>query len=105
MDDETRVRSELVRQQQDARATINRGVMMLAMVPLTILGAIVLALTVHSVTATVIAFLGAATYALIGSIGGLALMTSGAVDHRRMGKQLRELDAPRQLPAARVVVR
>jgi hypothetical protein len=105
VDDETRVRGELVRQQQDARATIHRGVVMLAMVPLTILGAIVLALTVHSVTATVLAFLGTAAYALIGSIGGLAMMTSGAVDHRRIGKQLRDLDAPRQLPTARVVVR
>lgn len=105
MDDETRVRSELVRQQREARAVINRGMVMLAIVPLSFLGAIVLALTVQSVTATVLAFLGAATYALVGCIGGLAMMTSGAVDHRRLGKQLRELDAPHQLPPARVVMR
>ena len=99
------MRAELVRQQQEARGTINRGIVMIALVPLVILGAIGVAIGIGSVTAAVLALLGAGTYALIGSIGGLAMLASGAVEHRRVGKMLRDIDEPRQLPAARVVLR
>lgn len=105
MDRDLVVRAELERQQQDARGTINRGVILLALVPLVILGALGVAVGIGSVTAAVLALLGAATYALIGSIGGLAMIASGAVDHRRISKLLRDIDEPRQLPAARIVIR
>ena len=105
MNPETRLRAELVSAQQDARGSIHRGVIMLALVPLVLLGAVGIAIGLGSTTATVLAILGAATYTLIGSIGGLAMLTSGAFEHRRLTKELRAIDAPRQLPAARVVVR
>ena len=94
-----------MRQQLDARSTISRGIVLLALVPLVILVAIGLAVGIGSVTAAVLALLGAATYALVGSIGGLAMMTSGAVESRRITKMLRDIDDPRRLPAARVIVR
>jgi hypothetical protein len=105
VDHETLVKAELVRQQQDARGTINRGIVMLAMIPLVILGAIGAAFAIGSTTGTVLALLGAVAYALLGGIGGIAMLASGAVEHRLITKQLREIDQPRQLPAARVIVR
>lgn len=105
VDQDLIVRAELVRQQEDARVTINRGIVLVAMVPLVILGAIFAAISVGSATAAVVAVLGAGAYAFVGAIGGIAMMTSGAVEHRRIARQLREIDEPRQLPAARLVVR
>ncbi len=105
MTPETRLRAELVRAQQDARSTIHRGVLLIALVPLVLLGAVCIGIGLGSTAATVLAILGAATYTLIGSIGGLAALTAGAFEHRRITKELRAIDAPRQLPAARVIMR
>jgi hypothetical protein len=55
--------------------------------------------------APVLALLGALAYTVVGSIAGFAKLASGTLDYRRAGKQLRELDAVRQLPEARIVAR
>ncbi len=42
---------------------------------------------------------------LICPIAGASMIVGGAVEHRRISKQLREMDPARLLPAARLVVR
>jgi len=105
VDQDLIVRAELARQQEAARVTINRGIVVLAMVPLVLLAAAFAAIAINSATAVLLAILGAGAYVFVGAIGGIALITSGAIEHRRIAKQLRAIDEPRQLPAARLVVR
>ena len=97
-------RNRLVRAQNEARSTIHRGVMMIAFIPIFAVVALIAAFVISPVVA-VMGFTLAAAYALIGGIGGIAVITAGITDHRKATRELRAFDAPRQLPAARVVLR
>jgi hypothetical protein len=98
------VRAELSRQQEDARTRINRGIVLVAVVPLVILIAVFAAVQLGGL-GMLVSLLSAVAYTLIGTIGGVAMIASGAVDHRRISKQLDDYVNVRQLPAARVVIR
>jgi hypothetical protein len=98
------VRAELSRQQDDARTRINRGIVLVAVVPLVILISVFAAVQLGGL-GMLVSLLSAVAYTLIGTIGGVAMIASGAVDHRRIGKQLDDYVNVRQLPAARVVIR
>jgi uncharacterized membrane protein HdeD (DUF308 family) len=98
------VRAELVRTQLEARTTIHRGVALIAAVPLVLIAGILAALALGGFSAFM-SILLAGTYMLIGGIAGIASIAAGLAEHRRSARQLRELDAARQLPAARIVIR
>lgn len=98
------LRAELVRTQQDARALIQRGVIMIALVPALLAVGVVGLLSLSSYPG-VITLLAAAGYALFGGIGGLAATAAGLADHRRSTKELRAFDASYTLPEARLVRR
>jgi hypothetical protein len=100
----TVVREELERQREDARAKINRGIVMIAVVPLVILIAVIAAIQLGGL-GLLVSLLSAVAYTLIGTVGGVAMIASGAVEHRRAGKQLDDYVNVRQLPEARVVIR
>jgi hypothetical protein len=97
-------RNRLVRAQNEARGTIHRGVMLIAFIPIIAVVSLISAFVISPVVA-VMGFVLAAAYALIGGIGGIAVIAAGVTDHRKATRLLRTFDAPRQLPAARVVVR
>jgi hypothetical protein len=99
------VRAELARQADEARKKINRGVIMIAVVPLVIIVALTMASLFGGVLGLVVPLLSAVAYTLIGTVGGVAMIAAGVVDQRRAGKQLDDYDNVRQLPAARVVIR
>jgi hypothetical protein len=99
------VRVELVRRHETARGSIRRGVVLIALVPLALVCGVLGALISPPGVAPVLALLGALAYTVIASIVGIAKLARGTIDYRRAGQQLRELDAQRQLPEARVVVR
>jgi hypothetical protein len=98
------VRAELARLQEEARVSIRRGVVLIAVVPLVLIASVIAALMLGGFGAF-LSILLAATYMLIGSIAGMASIAGGVAEHRRSARKLRELDAMRQLPEARVVVR
>lgn len=104
--DETRLalRAELVRNRQDARATIHRGVTLIGLVPVVLVGAVVAALGLGAFGAFA-SLLIAAAYTLVGGIAGLASIAGGIADYRRSGRDLEALDATHQLPAARLLKR
>jgi hypothetical protein len=104
-DREQLVRQELGKQQESARVTLNRGIVLLALVPLVIILAVVGALLIETLGAVMLAVCGGALYCLVAGIGGIAMITSGAVELRRVNRELEALDEPYRLPAARVVVR
>ena len=85
-------------------ATINRGVALIGLVPVVLVGAVVAALGLGAFGAF-ISLLMAAAYTLVGGIAGLASIAGGIADYRRSGRELRALDATHQLPEARVVRR
>jgi hypothetical protein len=97
-------RNRLVRAQDEARSTIHRGVMLIAFIPILAVVALITAFVINPIVA-VMGFIVTAAYGLIGGIGGIAVIAAGITDHRKATKELRAFDAPRQLPAARVVVR
>jgi len=97
-------RDKLVRAQKDARQTIDRGVLLLALVPVVAAIVIVFVLA-FGVSSTFFLLLLAGAYTLVGGIGGIALIASGGTQSRRLGRELRAIDERRQLPAARVVKR
>jgi hypothetical protein len=103
-DPDRATRNRLVRAQDDARGTIHRGVMLIALIPIMLLAAVLAAVVIGPLGA-VMAFIIAAAYALVGSIGGIAAIAAGVTDHRKATKELRAFDAPRQLPMARLVQR
>jgi hypothetical protein len=78
--------------------------MLIALIPIMLLAAILAAIVIGPLGA-VMAFIIAAAYALVGSIGGIAAIAAGMTDHRKATKELRAFDAPRQLPMARLVQR
>jgi hypothetical protein len=97
-------RGKLVRAQKDARQTFDRGVLLLALVP--VIATIVLVFVLaFGASSTFFLMLLAGAYALVGGIGGIAMIASGGTQSRRLGRQLRAIDERRQLPAARVVKR
>ncbi len=98
------MRSELQRQQEDARTRINRGIVMIAVVPLVIVVAVLIAIQLGGL-GLLVSLLSAVAYTLIGTVGGVAMIAAGAVEHRRIGKQLHDYDHVRQLPEARLVIR
>lgn len=98
------VRTELVRLQEEARVSIRRGVVLIAVVPVVLIASAIAATVVGGFGAF-LSLLAAATYMLIGSIAGMASIAGGVAEHRRSARKLRELDARRQLPPARLVVR
>jgi hypothetical protein len=99
------VRAELSRQQDEASKKVTRGVVLIAVVPLVILAAVLLASVFEGAFGLVVPLLSAVAYTLIGTVGGVAMIAAGAVESRRIGKQLDDYDNVRQLPAARVVIR
>ena len=98
------VRAELVRTQQEARTTIHRGVALIAAVPLVVIAGVIAALALGGFPAFM-SILLAGTYMLIGGIAGVASIAAGFAEHRRTTRQLRDLDATRQLPEARLILR
>jgi hypothetical protein len=98
------MRAELLRQQEDARKKVYRGIVMIALVPLVIILSLLVALQFGGL-ALLVALLSGAAYTLIGSVGGIVMIGSGAVEHRRVGKQLHDYEHVRRLPEARIVVR
>jgi hypothetical protein len=98
------VRSELVRQQKDARSTIYRGVLLIAMVPVVVVVAVITALFLGGVP-SVIAILAGAVYALIGGVAGVGTIIAGGLEYRRLGKQVHDYDHVRHLPEARLIER
>jgi len=105
VDDPDRVtRNRLVRAQDDARVTIHRGVMLIALIPIILIAAVLAAFAIGPLAA-VMAFIVAAAYGLVGGVGGLAAIAAGMTDHRKATRELRAFDAPRQLPQARLVQR
>jgi hypothetical protein len=101
-DDVVIVRRELERQQDDARVTIRRGIVLIGLVPLVLAVAIFSAFSLGGMAALMALLCGGA-YMLIGTIAGLATLTGGLVDHRRVTRELCDYDRARQLPVARVV--
>lgn len=97
-------RGKLVRARKDARRTIDRGVVLLALVPVVIAIVLVVVLA-FGVGSSFSLLLLAGAYTLIGTIGGIAMVASGGAESRRLGRELRAIDERRQLPAARVVKR
>lgn len=99
-----RVQAELEVQLEGARRKINRGIVVIALVPLVIAMALVCALALGDVGILVSIVFGLG-YTLIGTVAGVAMIAGGAVEHRRISKELRDVDPAHLLPAARVVVR
>ena len=93
-----------MRAQNDARVTIHRGVVLIALIPAITIASVVAAFVIGPIGA-LMAILFAVAYALVGGIGGIASIAAGLTDHRRATRELRAIDAPRQLPVARVVHR
>jgi hypothetical protein len=98
------VRAALVRTRQEARLSIHRGVALIAVIPIVLIAALVVAFAVGGLGAF-LSILLAGIYMLVGGIGGVAFIVGGLADHRRSTRELRGIDERRQLPAARVVVR
>ena len=96
------VRAELVRSQDEARMSISRGVAMIGIVPLVVIGAVIAGFALGGFGAF-LAFLVAAAYTLVGSIAGIASIVGGIADHRRCARELRSLDDIRKLPEARLL--
>jgi hypothetical protein len=99
------VRAELLRQKDDARSTIYRGLALIGLVPLVIAAAIIAAFALMSSVYALLVLLVGAAYTLIGGVAGIATMIAGGFEYRRIGKQLHDYDHVRQLPEARLVVR
>jgi hypothetical protein len=97
-------RGKLVRAQKDARQTIDRGVLLLALVPV-VLAIMLVVVLAFGVGSSFSLLLLAGAYTLIGGIGGISMIASGSTESRRLGRELRAIDERRQLPAARVVKR
>jgi hypothetical protein len=98
------VQAELEVQLEATRRRINRGIVVVALVPLVLAMALVTALALGDIGILVGAVFGIG-YTLIGTIAGIAMIAGGAVEHRHISKQLREVDPANLLPAARVVIR
>ncbi len=98
------VQAELATQLEATRRRINRGIVVVALVPLVLAMALVIALALGDIGILVGVVFGVG-YTLIGTVAGIAMIAGGAVEHRRISKQLREVDPANLLPAARVVVR
>ena len=98
------VRTELIRVQQDARQAIHRGVALIAVVPVMLVGAVMAALLIGGF-AGFMAVLVAIAYMFVGSIAGVAWIIGGVADHRRAARELRGIDDLRKLPEARIVQR
>lgn len=96
------MRAELARTRGEARVSIYRGVAMIAVVPLVVIGAAIAAFALGGFGAF-LAFLVAASYTLVGSIAGIASILGGIADHRRCSRELRGLDELRRLPEARLL--
>jgi hypothetical protein len=96
------IRAELERTRGEARLSIYRGIAMIAVVPLVVIGAAIAAFALGGFGAF-LAFLIAASYTLIGSVAGLASILGGIADHRRCARELRGLDEMRRLPEARLL--
>lgn len=98
------VQAELEVQLEATRRRINRGIVVIAMVPLVLAMSLVTALALGNVGLLVGLVFGVG-YLLVGTIAGIAMIAGGAVEHRHISKQLREVDPAHLLPAARVIVR
>jgi hypothetical protein len=97
-------RNRLVRAQNEARGTIHRGVMLIAFIPIFAVVSLIAAFVINPILA-LMGFVVAVAYGFIGGIGGIAVIAAGVTDHRKATRELRAFDAPRQLPAARLVQR
>ncbi|HSD90638.1 MAG TPA: hypothetical protein VLB44_24105 [Kofleriaceae bacterium] len=97
-------RGKLVRAQKDARQTLDRGVLLLGLVPVVASVVLVFVLAFGASSMFFLLILAGA-YTLVGGVGGIALIASGGTLSRRLGRELRAIDERRQLPAARVVKR
>lgn len=84
---------------------MRRGVVALGLVPIIAFVATGVAVAAYGSYVMAIAVLAGGLYTMFGSLYGLAMLTAGGVEHQRAAKMLRDHDARRQLPAARVVVR
>jgi hypothetical protein len=101
--DDAAKRNQLVRARDDSRATIYRGVTLLALVPVVVIAAAISAAVIGPVG--IFALILAAAYGLVGGIGGVATIVAGVSGHRKARRELRAFDAPRQLPVARLLER
>jgi Flp pilus assembly protein TadB len=88
----------LLEQQRDAQAMANRGLVAVALVPISIVGGIMSAMWLDSFMPIVIA----ALYATLGGCLGLLWLIAGFVRSRNAKRELRELDESR-LPKARLL--
>lgn len=98
------MRLKLLRAQADARHSIDRGVVMLAMVPIAVVGGLFAAL-ILGIIGGLVAVVLALAYAMIGGIGGIAMIVTGTMAFRHTRRELAKLGEPLQLPAARVIIR
>jgi len=98
-------RGDLEQRRSEARRTVRRGVLALVSVPLVAFAAVGAAFGSGVPAVAILAFMTAGLYCLLASLYGLAMIMSGGIDDRRIAKLLRDHDARRQLPEARLVVR
>lgn len=104
MDDDRRLalRADLLRTSEVGRKTWQRGVVLIALVPAVLSGAVIALFGIGGLLGA-LALIFAGLYTFVGGITGLALFAGGVAEHRHSTKQLKALDALYQLPAARVV--
>ncbi len=95
------VRLEIVRSDRQAVRKLRRGLALAALTPAVMSVAVLALLAFESLAPLVVGLL----YVAVGGIGGVSFAISGALDHRAAMRALREYDARRQLPVARLVER
>ena len=96
---ELSLRTEALRQKSAAGKSINRGVAMILFVPIIVVASSVLTALFDSLAPV----LFGAFYTIVGGIAGIVTLAFGIAKQRLAARELRELDATRQLPMARVV--
>jgi hypothetical protein len=88
----------LLEQRRDGESTFNRGLVAVALVPISIVGGLALAMAVDSFVPIVLA----AFYTILGGCVGALWTFAGFLKLRRAKRELRELDEMR-LPKARLL--
>jgi len=97
-------RDELTRDRAEGKVTRNRGLKLLASVPLVAIAGFLLAMSTSGVPSIVLVVIGG-VYTLVGGMGGLVMIAAGSAQCHNVSARLEALDVARQLPEARVVVR
>jgi hypothetical protein len=100
--EEVAVRSDLIRQRNEARSKMARGVLLTVSAPFTLFAAFVAGYFLGAVAGPIVMIAGA-IFASSGVIVGIGTTMSGAATHRRLTAQMRNYEHVRELPEARIV--